>query len=273
MNTLTNKLSGKMIELGIKSVELDDRNNKVIITLDKVDKEKENRIKKEIDSPAMDIIEDSSITTAELTANVINRTQAVTAGGQGSTVGCAVKTTNGVNGFLIPGHITAIAGDCTVGGNVVGTVDHGQIGGKIDATFVRCNTGYTPRKNFINGDSYITATVDTSSYGLVVGLAVYGYGSMSGKQSGKVLSTNYSETIGGRLMTNMVKCDYIAINSDSGAGVAYYRYKGSASSEYDVMGLQSFSGLGTGGVWIPGTSYSAFSRIDYIFSALGLQNY
>jgi streptogrisin B len=273
LEDITNKLSDKMIELGIKSVELDDRNNKVIITLDKFDKEKENRIKKEIDSPAMDIIEDSHVGSAQFTVNVTNGAQAITAGGQGSTVGCAAKTTSGVAGFLIPGHITAIAGDCSVGGNVVGTVDHGQFGGKIDATFVKCNTGYTPCENFTNGDSYIAATVDTSQYGLVVGLSVYGYGSKSGKQPGKVLSTNYSEVVDGTPMTNMVKCDYKAVHGDSGAGVAYYRYKGSASYEYDVMGLQSFSKLATDGSWIPGTSYSAFSRIDYIFSALGLQNY
>lgn len=271
LENVVNMLNNRMVELDIRSVELDEKNNKVVITIDKMESNKVSKIKAIVDSPAMEVIEQTPGLSPQFTTNVVNGSQAIT-GSEGSTVGCGVSTTSGVKGFLIPGHISSgIGSNCSVGGSVVGTINKKQLGGAIDASFVKCNSGYTPCKQFNNGDTYVAATVDTSQYGLVTGLAVYGYGSYSGKQYGHVLSTNYSSVVGGISMTNMVKCDYKAVHGDSGAGVAYYRYVGSASSEYDVMGVQSFSSLDANGNWGTG-SYSAFSRIDYIFNALGLQN-
>ena len=86
-----------------------------------------------------------------------------------------------------------------------------------------------------------------------------------------VLAAIHSENVGGTVFTEYVQADYRAIHGDSGAAVAYNRYVGSATTDYVVMGVQSASHL-VDEAWVDGTSYSLFTRVDNIHSALGLTN-
>ncbi len=54
---ISNKLSAKMIELGIKFMAIDETTNRVKVYLDKIDASKISKIKKVIDSPAIEFIE------------------------------------------------------------------------------------------------------------------------------------------------------------------------------------------------------------------------
>lgn len=112
-----------------------------------------------------------------------------------------------------------------------------------------------------DGTYGMSATVDTSQYGLVEGLYVKLYGQKSGMTTGNVISTSYSETYSGKAMTNLIKSICVAINGDSGAALVYQRYVGSASTVPSVLGLQSASKLLGTGSWYYG-SYSLQSRID-----------
>lgn len=271
------KFQNMLGQNGIQSVELSIKNNRVIVTYSST-----------LDFKALDTLSDGNavqfikadpVGESKFTANVINGKPAGTTSGtsgKGFTIGCRAKNTStGKVGVLIPGHLfpsqnTNVYYDG--GTSAMGLTKNTQCSGKVDATFVQTNSSFTPTLSFADGDSYEYASVDTGIYGLREGLSVVSHSWKSGRSSGVVLSTNFSEVVGGINMTNMVKCDYKAIGGDSGAAVTYDRYIGSASSKVSVMGLQSFSYL-VNDAWSTGTSYSCFSRIDYIYSTLGLSDY
>lgn len=264
-------------EYGIQAVELSIKNNSVIVTYDS---EAEVSYLNTLDLD--DNVQFQSATTdmvTQFTTDVINgNAGGITSGNAGKsfTIGCRAKNSSNNVGVLVPGHLFAGSGTKIYyngGSTAMGTVKVSQCAGNVDATFVQTNSSFTPTLKFADGDSYEYTSVDTGIYGLREGLAVSLHGWKSGKTYGEVLSTSYSEVVGGIKMTNMVKCDYVAIGGDSGAAVTYDRYISSASSKVSVMGLQSFSLLSTNNTWITGKSYSCFSRIDYIFNTLGLSDY
>lgn len=273
LNNVMNILSSKMVALDIGQIVLDEENNKVYVYLNDLNSNKINIISKLVTPSAIEFKKQevkftstASITNGKEAAVLVSGTT-----GEAFTAGCgAVLSSTGAKGFLIAGHTSASKGSSVyMNGNVVGTLESKQFSGKVDAAFIKCSSSYTPSRNFMNGDSYVAATVDTSQYGLVQGMTVYSYGAVSGKQTGKVLSTSLSTTIDGVSMTNLVQCDYKAIKGDSGAAVVYNRYKGSATTDRCVLGLQSASAL-VNDQWVDGYSTTLCSRIDFIFSALGL---
>lgn len=186
------------------------------------------------------------------------------------TVGFAAVNSSGTKGFVTAGHLSAGVGSTAkINGNTVGTLRNKTFGGGVDAAWVEATGSYTPTKTFSNGDTYSSAATDTSN--LIQGKTVYAYGSVSGKQTGQILEAYYTVTYNGAIMVDTVKANYKAIPGDSGASVCYYRYVGSASSVYSVMGIQSASAL-FNNAWVSGTSYTIFTRTDKIFSTLNLSN-
>ena len=265
-----------MGKYGIQSVGLNHRDNGVNVTL--THRDGLDEIKKLFDCRAVIFHDANPDIIPTLTESIYNGNPAGTSSGTKSfTVGCkATSLSTGKTGFLIPGHVNAQSGTTVFynGANAqCGWVRQSKFGGSVDATFVEANNTTTPTMQFMNGDTYLGLSVQihpnpNAGYGLRVGLYVDMYGWKSGKSRGRVTDVSYNDTVSGVSLSDMVKCDYVAIPGDSGGGVVFDRYNGSASTIKCVMGLQSFSGLSSG-QWVTG-SYSVFSRIDYICADLGL---
>lgn len=261
-------------EYGITSIELSISKNCVIVTYQ--DDSTLPFLYTQFDKKVVQFEKADPEMKAVFTTNILN-------GNAGSvypndtmfTIGCsAKKSSSGAKGVLVPGHLLAPNNTSIYynGGNtVMGKISGSQFSGGVDASFVQTNSNFTPTLKFADGSSYEYTSVDTGIYGLVEGLNVCMHGYVTSQSFGKVLSTNYSESVNGVSMTGMVKCSYKAIHGDSGAGVTYDRYVGSASSKVSVIGLQSFSFLLNNGEW-GDKSYACFSRIDKIFNALGLED-
>ncbi|NBI28990.1 S1 family peptidase [Chengkuizengella marina] len=264
-------LTPRMNELGITSLSLDEMKNKVVIYLKQPDEKAIKKINKLVEKGAVEIQEQKLEVVT--TADIINGSKAVIGGGA-LTVGFAAKDSSGNEGFVTAGHLSASTGSSAkINNKTVGTLQSKKFGSSVDAAFVKAQSGifvtdYTPTKKFTNGNVYEYAT--TSSSDLVQGKTIYAYGQVSGKQTGKILVAYHTEIYAGKTMTNIVKSSYKAIKGDSGAAVATYLYKGSGSADYVVMGVQSASAL-TNGNWTS-DSYTLFTRVDKIFSSLGLSN-
>ncbi|MNI30391.1 Alpha-lytic protease precursor [compost metagenome] len=259
-----------MDELEIRALGLNEKKNKVVVYFqDKLNEESIQKINSMIDPETVEY--DVDKTQIMTTANIINGTQSVI-GSEGLTVGFAAVNSSGTKGFVTAGHLSAGVGSTAkINGNTVGTLRNKTFGGGVDAAWVEATGSYVPTKTFSNGDTYSSAATDTSNTNLVQGKTVYAYGSVSGKQTGQILEAYYTVTYNGATMVDTVKASYKAIHGDSGAAVCYYRYVGSASSFYSVMGIQSASAL-VNDAWVSGTSYTIFTRTDKIFTTLNLSN-
>ncbi|MBE5967078.1 MAG: hypothetical protein E7255_08950 [Lachnospiraceae bacterium] len=276
LNDANEKFQGLVGKYGIESVELSIKNNCVIVTYkNDADLEFLNSL---FDAEAVQFKKSIPNMGFQFTTNVINgNSGGLTSGSNSFTIGCRAKSSStGKAGVLIPGHIFPDT-DTDVyyngGSSVMGTTKQTQCSGKVDATFVQTKSSYKPTLDFADGDSYEYTSVDTGKYGLREGLTVHLHGSYSGKTEGEILSTSFTANVGGISMTNLVKCDYVSEGGDSGGAVTYDRYIGSATSRVSVMGLQSLRFVPDSGTWTPGSSFSCFSRIDYIYSALNLTDY
>ncbi len=142
----------------------------------------------------------------------------------------------------------------------------------IDAAFVELRNGFWiyhdfyPSKTFMNNETYQTAH---SNYVIIQNMGVHMYGATSGEQLGTVVSTSFSYThASGDKYTDVVKSNYTRAGGDSGAGIAFWRYVGSASSVYDACGIHS-------GVYFDlwGNEFAIFSKIDNIMDEFNLSDY
>lgn len=200
------------------------------------------------------------------------------------TVGFAARNSDGDPGFVTTGHGGLHNGNnvyCDVGFFPCGDVKQISFGNYsyTDAAFVELrdpwfSEKFLPTKEFMNGDYYIGVHIDTDDLNdlYVQNATIYAYGDVSGKQSGKILQTYFSSTVEGFYLMGFVKSDYMAVDGDSGAAVTYWMYAGSATSYRMVMGIQSYSYI-ISGDWVPGVSYSCFSRVDKIIDDLDLTVY
>jgi hypothetical protein len=202
------------------------------------------------------------------------------------SIGFAARNSNGDDGFVTTGHGISYGDDVTCDGNIVymcGDVRQNSFGdgSYSDAAFVELRDNWynrwDPSYNFMNGDYYTNIITDSTTVKdvIVQNLIVTAYGQESGKQSGRVIDTYYTDTIGNIELKGFVKCDYMAIHGDSGAAVTAYVYNPSYGyPTRHVIGLQSYSGLeNTTFEWVSGESYSVFSRTDNIFEDLDITFY
>lgn len=269
-------LQDKMVDLNITLVAIDEKQNKLAIHVKELDDKKIQAINQYVDSEISDF--QNSVGELVFTADIQNGS----ALDLGLTAGFGAKDANGNDGFVTAGHVQYANGTAAkINNSTVAHQGSTILGSSADAAFFKAykgwwvwETDYYGSKSFTNGDTYQYAATDTSN--LITGKTLYAYGAVSGKQTGTILSANTSysaQTPNGSYVTitNGVQANYKAINGDSGAAVAYYRYVGSASSDYAVMGVQSASSL-VNGNWVNGTSYSLFTRVDKIFSALNISN-
>ncbi len=266
------KINKNMDALNIKATELDEKNNTIIVYMKDINNESMKKIIEESSFP--DITFKQTDLEISFSGDVINGNPVTVPVGTGTatdTIGIGViNNSTGKKGFLMPGHTAASVGcTATYAGNAVGTLKKKVLGGAVDGSFVECNSSYTPTQRFMNGDTYVNSSVDPAN--LIVGGYVEKYGRVSGKTTGYITSLSYTANINGTQMT-LVKADYKSLSGDSGGAIAYWRYVGSGSSVHSVMGLQSANALDSNGNWVPGASFSLFSKIDGIFNALGVSD-
>ncbi|QTH42999.1 hypothetical protein J4772_00445 [Cohnella sp. LGH] len=269
-------LQDKLAELSISQVGIDEIQNKLSIHVKELDDQKIQAISKYIDPE----IADFQKTVGELvfTADILNGSGL----DLGLTVGFGAKDASGNDGFVTAGHGVFSNGTAAkIGSNTVAHQSYTYFGAAVDAAFFKAykgwwvwETDYYGSNKFTNGDTYSYALTDTAN--LIVGKTIYAYGAVSGKQTGTILAVNVTydaqKPNGSTVtITNGVQANYKAIPGDSGAGVAYFRYTGSASADYAITGVQSASTL-VGGAWVSGTSSSYFTRVDKIFATLNLSN-
>lgn len=147
---------------------------------------------------------------------------------------------NGKEVFLIPGHAVGLNSNVYFGSTYVGKVIEQAWGGYYDVAYVE-NNNHTMLSTFANGQSLPQGSPYTNP---PQGLSITAYGSVSGKQSGQILLTNYSTSVDGVTLQGCFKTSYKAVKGDSGAPV------------YSTVpvGMQSCSAL-SNNQWVSG-SYS-----------------
>lgn len=151
-------------------------------------------------------------------------------------------TNNGKEVFLIPGHCSAVNNNLYFGSTYVGKVIERDFGGCYDFGYVE-NTNHSMTSVFANGESLPYGSPYRNP---PQGLAITSFGAVSGKQTGKILQTNYSTIYSGISLSGVYKSSYKALNGDSGAPV----YSNAP------IGMQSLSLLSNGS-WVS-SSYSVF---------------
>ena len=142
---------------------------------------------------------------------------------------------------MVLGHAVSINDKVYIGNDLLGTVIEREFGKQYDFAYVE-NSGNKITNKLPNGD---TLPYGSAYNNPPKNLSVSAYGCVSGKQSGKILLTNYSCVASGTTVTGMLKTSYKAVGGDSGAPV----WSGSP------VGMQSLSALGSNGEWTK-NSYS-----------------
>lgn len=266
LDNIINSLNDKMVSLDIAAIELDEQNNKVYIYLNDLNNTQISKIKKVIDSPAIEFKQQEQKIT--LTATDLVNGTAFSSAGKSFTLSFGAKKSDGTVGYIFPGHITASTGynvyiGSSSNGTSIGTVTKKVFGGSSDASFItKVNIDYQPSTKldiFNSYNGYVPAF-----YGYIQNTSLRAWGAVSGSQNGKILSSSYSFIVDGVTLTDMVKSDYKAITGDSGAPVCIT----SGTGSYTLAGTQSSSYL-VNGSWVSGTSYSIFSKVNNILTDLG----
>ncbi|WP_113673132.1 hypothetical protein [Vallitalea guaymasensis] len=294
LEAIVNTLNKKFTELEISFMTLSEKDNKVYIWLDDInDIEKQKEISEIIDSNAIEFKQVDKTLSIKIgqgkeeakeqyndkktETQRIQRTKIINGSkcyinnnySSNGTIGIGViNKSNNKEGFIIPGHINIFGG--SYGDTIqysltlrdIGIVKRIKFGGSVDATFVECTDYSEPTKIFSGGDSYDDST---SSY-LAEGQYITAYGSLSGKQSGRILNINCSYDLEGEHFTDMVQATYMAIKGDSGAAVTY---NSPVHSKPIVVGIQSASSLDENDNWTS-DSFSLFSKINNIFNEFNL---
>lgn len=287
LDNIVKTLNSKMIDLEISGMGIDEEKNKVLIYLKDLNDDKVNKIKKVMDCQAVEFINRDTTSTSKFTSTteVINgkicSSKLSSTKIEKYTLGFAAKKSDGTVGFIIPGHVGSAVGtkvyynNTTASGNDCGVISTKVLGGNCDASFVKRNKYTYPWEIFWKAtnklDSYgVYDDIYTNAFdNYIQGQYINFYGSTCGHQNGRILMASYSEVVSNISMTDMVKCDYMAIHGDSG-GPVWFNFP---AKNY-LMGTQSFSGnLDANGLWVSGSSYSAFSKINNICSRLGVTTY
>ncbi|MDR3601602.1 MAG: hypothetical protein P4L49_14165 [Desulfosporosinus sp.] len=263
LKDMDNSLCDRLVELGIKALEVDEKNNKLIIYLkDLQDTQKIQNIKKIIDSPAIEYQKMEGEIVTSVALNVVNGTAANTTEViQGFTMGVGA-TRNGVKGWIIPGHLTdGVGKDISYQDWLIGTIQAKDFGGSVDAGFAARKTSggpYNIVNYFYNGDYYDS----WDSYNYSSGTTITFYGAASKKQSGYILDNDFTFTPGDHpdvTLKHVVKASYLAALGDSGGPVTYYHATNSSRS---VIGIQSCISTSP--------QYSVYTTIYDIEQALGV---
>lgn len=202
---------------------------------------------------------------------------AITSNGQGFTSGVAAENSDGDDGFITVGHVNTFVdpGDSVyVDGIVAGYYRQSsfQTGGRIDGAFVELK--YTWFVHWYSTHELIVtdyciypgySSVAIVPGYLLVGLIVTSFGGVTGMTEGQIQATDVAYQVDNVTISHAVQANYMSLRGDSGAPVTYWVWTGGSTCARFVMGIQSAALLSYPDYnWIPGVSYSIFTRVDYI---------
>lgn len=261
LKKVVNTITLNMQKLNVSGVGIDEENNCIVIDApSEIDADKlkssilslvsEQKVKFNADA----IQVNKSDLTIEPTVQVRpGRSCRVNTGTGTVTCGAIIEYSgqyHNRNVFIIPGHMCALGSSVCVGNYLLGTVIQRRYGGAYDFAYV-LNNGHSCPSVLPNGETLPTNVY----YNPPQNLSVTAYGATSGRQTGRILQTNYSYTTSsGAVMSGMLKTSYKAINGDSGAPV----WSGS------TVGMQSASALGSSGQW----TSSSFSICTVMYNLI-----
>lgn len=217
----------------VVSYRVDERENKIILEIYKIDNKKLNKFVKEIlDSPAIEIINTDDIGHDE--ASPVINGEIISSSSGSSTIGFPA-TRNGTNGFVIAAHgVGAVGDNITYNGSVVGTVRARYYANEVDAAFVEItNPNYYMSTKMTNStflSGYVFASLSP------VGTPIYRHGGFSGRTSGTVTSNNATFYVNGVQFTNLSTSGYSSQSGDSGSPVTLQE-KDSDTGGYPLIGI------------------------------------
>ena len=158
------------------------------------------------------------------------------------------------------GHLFTYYGEPAYEGSTqIGSCTATQNSGSVDAAFVLVidPSTYIPSNYICSTSDFLSTTTSRPGSGTVVNKR----GQTTGRTTGKIISTNASETFSGKFFTNLTNADYASSGGDSGGVI--YTYVSSTNTRYTV-GVHK--GTGSDG-------YKYFTKADLALSALNVSRY
>lgn len=229
------QLSDNMVELGINAVYVDEKNNKVIVHMDSLEKSNVDKIKEITNnSPSVEIKKSKLIITNMYTnKNIVNGHSIKTSIGTSSLGFGVKKDSDGKKGIVMSGHAGNVGDTVYYDNKVLGTIKSKYFndGGKIDAAYVEIKEpsnilGIKWRITdlFYNGDYWDYDLADACS--VPVGASVGKYGARTDYTSGVMLINSLDINTKEYKLSNAVIADYYSEQGDSGAPVVWNRFGG-----------------------------------------------
>jgi len=269
-----------MYEYDIASIYSSEKTNMIVIDLRDNYEENFFHIKELAKIDNLDINYVGADANKALTANYyVTNGNYFSSNGFNFTAGFDAKNSSGKDGVVTAGHIqfdVEYGDEIYYGGSIAGYRKQSVFGGSADASFIELKdtlfTHWHSTHNLI-GNKYYTAVGLDPEY-LLVGLSIDKFGGRTGETTGSIIATDVSETfyIEGVYYTisHTVRTNYMSLKGDSGGPITYWVWTGGTSIARFVMGIQSYALLDENDEWVDGTSYSGFTRVDYIKSALNI---
>lgn len=221
-------------DIYINSVSIDEKEQKVIIEVLNLTRNKEKEIRKIASSELLSIASVNTVTqqAAFGPGNVATNVEDSTSG----TIGFAA-TRNGTSGFIIAGHAGEIGDEFRSGTTTLGEITHSSYydASSADAAFVTAESGISLTYRLVNGGSLWAATTNR----LPFGTTVYKYGKSTYLTSGQITAATYTIRYSDASFFNCVKTDFYAQKGDSGGPVMIYEGNYGGVSRYTLCGIFS----------------------------------
>ena len=253
----------------VVSYYIDTINNIIVVELENYNEQEIEKFKKVVDSKLITFKEGiRSIYTGSMNAG-----SPIDIEGNGCSMGYRARVGSSGTGFVTAGHCTRNNSTGKLYTNITyGEVKNRQIGGNMDAAYIKTNSSYTPTNNWYAKPPYtvpsgtLSTAVKTS---FTVGEKVGRIGTTSGTQTGTITNINKSVNINfngtSEKYTKLVATNVRQLPGDSG-GIVYYSYIDYSGQFGD---MHDTAGIGT----IAENDQMIFSRADLINSKFGISRY
>ena len=227
LKIIQQKIATLLKEVQCATIEINDFNNNIIVSLQKKDEHYIKAIKRmyhDTDLIQFNTLENQIVFSDQSSITpMASSSLYVYAGARINDVSVGFCTSS--SGFYTCGHGLSIGSRIYLNNStLIGTVTRRQLSGKTDAAYVEItNSNYVSIQKWITGETYTAGLMYNRSY--VPGRPVTMVGSTSGKETGTIVSSSVTVTStppeGGNsvTLTDMVKANYSCKPGDSGGGV------------------------------------------------------